>query len=176
LRVSATSQDIPERRILIGRVVGVFGVRGELKLESYTDPPGALLRYQPWIFAHNGVQSPLTGVRGRDNARGVVATVPGIADRDAAQAMVGGEIWVARSALPKSKPGEYYWVDLEGLQVVTTDGVDLGHVSHLFATGSNDVLVVRGERERMIPFVLDRYVVSIDLDAGRMTVDWDPEF
>ena len=165
--MSATSQHSSERRVLIGRVVGVFGVRGELKLESYTEPTGALLRYQPWIFIHNAVESTLTGVKGRDNARGVVATVPDIADRDAAQALVGGEIWVARSALPKSKPGEYYWVDLEGLQVETPDGTNLGHVSHLFATGSNDVLVVRGERERMIPFVLDQYVVSIDLDAGR---------
>lgn len=174
--MSATSRNSPERRVLIGRVVGVFGVRGELKLESYTDPPGALLRYQPWIFIHNQAESPLAGVRGRDNARGVVATVPGIADRDAAQALVGGEIWVARSVLPNSRPGEYFWVDLEGLRVETTDGTDLGQVSHLFATGANDVLVVRGERERMIPFVLDRYVLSIDLDAGRMVVDWDPEF
>jgi len=176
LRVSATSQQSPERRVLIGRVVGVFGVRGELKLESYTEPPGALLRYQPWIFVHNAVESQLAGVKGRYNARGVVATVPGIADRDAAQALVGGEIWVARSALPKARPGEYYWVDLEGMHVETIDGVDLGHVSHLFATGSNDVLVVRGERERMIPFVLDQYVISIDLDAGRIVVDWDPDF
>ena len=176
MRVSATSQHSPERRVLIGRVVGVFGVRGELKLESYTEPTGALLRYQPWIFVHNGVESVLAGARGRDNPRGVVATIPGVDDRDAAQALVGSEIWVARSVLPKSGPSDYYWVDLEGLRVETTDGVDLGQVSHLFATGANDVLVVRGEREHMIPFVLDHYVVSIDLDAGRMLVDWDAEF
>ena len=90
MRVSATSQHSPERRVLIGRVVGVFGVRGELKLESYTEPTGALLRYQPWIFVHNAVESSLAGVRGRDNARGVVATLPGITDRDAAQTLVGG--------------------------------------------------------------------------------------
>lgn len=174
--MSATSQQSPERRVLIGRVVGVFGVRGEIKLASYTEPPGALLRYQPWIFVHNATESPLDGVRGRDTNRGIVATMPGISDRDAAQTLVGGEIWVQRSVLPAPKQGEYYWVDLEGLQVQTTDGVDLGQVSHLFATGSNDVLVVRGERERMIPFVLDQYVISIDLDAGRMVVDWDAEF
>ena len=176
LRVSAISPLSPERRVLIGRVVGVFGVRGEIKLASYTEPHTALLRYQPWIFVHGGIESSLVGVRGRNTNRGIVASVPGIADRDAAQGLVGGEIWVGRSTLPAPNPGEYYWVDLEGLQVATVGGVDLGRVSHLFATGANDVLVVQGDRERMIPFVLEQYVMSIDLDAGRMVVDWDAEF
>jgi 16S rRNA processing protein RimM len=79
--------------------------------------------------------------------------------------------------LPQPRPGEYYWADLEGLEVVNVDAVPLGRVSHLFSTGANDVLVAKSEeRERMIPFVVDQYVRDVDFDAGRIVVDWDPEF
>ena len=79
--------------------------------------------------------------------------------------------------MPAPKPGEYYWSDLEGLEVVTVEGVALGRVSHLVATGANDVLIVKGaERERLIPFLVGQYVTKVDLDADRLTVDWDPEF
>ena len=90
--------------------------------------------------------------------------------------MHGTEIYVARSALPPPKPDEYYWVDLEGLDVKTTEGVVLGQVSHLFSTGANDVVVVRGDRERMIPFVQPDFVKSVDFEANLVVVDWDPEF
>ncbi|KAG0754991.1 hypothetical protein G6F46_015549 [Rhizopus delemar] len=90
--------------------------------------------------------------------------------------MHGTEVYVARSALPPPKPDEYYWVDLEGLDVKTTEGVALGQVSHLFSTGANDVVVVRGDRERMIPFVQPDFVKSVDFEANLVVVDWDPEF
>ena len=165
------------RRILLGRVHGAFGVRGELKLESFTDPARAILRYQPWILrdAH-GRERELEDARGRETAKGLVATFPGVDDRDAAEALRGSEVWVPRSALPPPAPGEYYWVDLEGLRVVNADGTDFGTVSHLFSTGANDVLVATGERERMIPFLQPDYVVAIDFEAGVVRVDWDPDF
>ena len=106
----------------------------------------------------------------------LVATIPGVEDRDAADALRGAELFVPRAALPPPAAGEYYWVDLEGLRVVNTQGADFGVVSHLFSTGANDVLVARGDRERMIPFVTPDYVVSVDFEAGLVTVDWDPEF
>jgi 16S rRNA processing protein RimM len=166
-----------ERRILLGRVVGAFGVRGELKLESWTEPRLAIFKYQPWILrAPDGQETTLTGARGRDTGKHLVATFPAIDDRNVVEAMRGTEIFVARSALPPPSADEYYWVDLEGLDVHTVDGVMLGQVSHLFATGANDVLVVRGERERMIPFVRDDFVKSVDFDANLIVVDWDPEF
>lgn len=165
------------RRILMGRIHGAFGVRGELKLESFSDPPDAIFRYRPWTLrTAQGVERELDGARGRSTAKGIVMQMPGVDDRDAAEALRGSEIFVPRSALPPPKPGQYYWVDLEGLRVVNTAGVDFGTVSHLFSTGANDVLVARGERERMIPFLEPDYIVSVDFDAGLVTVDWDAEF
>src|SRR3546814_13307621 len=91
-------------------------------------------------------------------------------------ALRGTEVCVARSARPPPKPGEYYWVDLEGLRVVNREGIDFGRVSHLFSTGANDVLVAEGERERMIPFLQPEHVVSIVFESGVVTVAWASEF
>ncbi|PIQ36947.1 MAG: ribosome maturation factor RimM [Lysobacterales bacterium CG17_big_fil_post_rev_8_21_14_2_50_64_11] len=165
-----------ERLIQLGRVVGVFAVNGELKLESYTEPRSAIFRYQPWLLrSHQGERS-LAGVRGRDTGRNVVARFPDVDDREQAQAMIGTEIWVRRAQLPPPAAGEYYWVDLEGLAVETLAGVALGHISHMLATGANDVMVVAGERQRLLPFIIGQYVHAIDFAAGKVVVDWDPEF
>ena len=168
----------PGRRILLGRVNGAFGVRGEVKLESWTEPREAIFRYQPWILRDaQGNERELRGVRGKVSGKSLVATFPDVTDRDTVEAMRGTEIYVPRSALPPPSAGEYYWVDLEGMRVVTVEGVDFGTVSHIFATGANDVLVARdGERERLIPFVQPQYVTGVDFDAGVVTVDWDPDF
>ena len=166
------------RRILLGRVIGAFGVRGEVRLESWTEPRGAIFRYQPWTLrdAH-GNERELRGVQGRESGKHVTAHFPDVTDRDGAEALRGIEIYVPRSALPPPKPGEYYWADLEGLRVVNTEGADFGTVSHMLATGANDVIVVHdGEHERMIPFVQPQYVTGIDFEAGVITVDWDPDF
>ena len=166
------------RRILLGRVHGAFGVRGEIKLESFTVPPSSILDYQPWTLSDaRGQDSTLDGVRARVSPKGLVATFPGIEDREAAEALKGVEVYVERARLPPPAAGEYYWIDLEGLRVLNLDGVDFGQVSHLFSTGANDVLVTRGaERERMIPFVVPDYVVSVDFDARVVTVDWEADF
>ena len=167
----------PEKFVLLGKIVGIHGVRGELKLESYTEPRTQIFRYQPWLLRSASGEKQIDECHGRAQGKGLVAGLPGIADRDAAAALVGTEIWVARSALPQAKPGEYYWSDLEGVEVMTVAGVSLGKVSHLVATGANDVLVVKdAERERLIPLLVGQFVTKVDLDAGCITVDWDPEF
>lgn len=166
-----------QRRILLGRIVGAFGVRGQIKIESWTEPRDAIFRYQPWILRDaSGNERELSGARGRESGKHLVAEFPGVTDRDAVEAMRGIEIEVPRSALPPPRPGEFYWVDLEGFRVVTVEGVELGSVSHLFSTGANDVLVVRGDRERMVPFVEPDFVRSVDFEAGLIQVDWDPDF
>jgi len=167
----------PGRSVRVGRIVGVYGVQGWVKLESWTEPRMRIFDYQPWQLTAPGIDQEVRNVEGRQQGKGIVARLPGIDDREGAAALMGTEITVSRELLPAPAPGEYYWTDLEGLEVVTIDDVPLGQVSHLFATGANDVMVVRSaDKERLIPFVQGSYVRTVDIPAGRMVVDWDPEF
>ena len=160
----------------VGRIVGVHGVGGWVKIESFTEPRLRIFAYRPWRLKQAESEIEIESAQGHEQGKGMVAKLPGCDDREAAVAVIGAEIRIPRSALPKPKRGEFYWADLEGLEVVTVDGVPLGKVSHLFATGANDVLVVRGERERLIPYVTGQFVKKVDLDGGRITVDWDVDF
>ncbi|HRQ65984.1 MAG TPA: ribosome maturation factor RimM [Xanthomonadaceae bacterium] len=160
----------------MGRVVGVHGIAGLVKIESYASPREAIFRYRPWIMRLGGVERVVEEPRGRVQGKGLVAELPGCADPAAARAQYGAEIEVPRSALPPLAKGEYYWIDLVGLRVINLEGIELGAVARLFATGANDVMVVRGERERLLPFVQGPYVKKVDLAAGEILVDWDPEF
>lgn len=168
----------PGRRVPVGRIVGVFGVRGEVKLESWTEPRERIFDYQPWLLeSAPGKFDTVDKVRGRKQGKGLVASLPGMEDRDQAVLLVGKDIFVDRGQLPPPAEGEYYWADLEGLEVFTTEGALLGRVSHLVATGANDVLVVRGgSKEHLLPFVMEHYVKEVDIPAGRIVVDWDPDF
>lgn len=165
-----------ERRILLGRVVGVHGVQGWVKLESHTQPRQNILQYLPWTLRHRGVEHPVAQVHGRMQGQRLLAHWPELEHRDQAETVIGAEIWVPRSSLPSPSPNEYYWVDLESLRVVGAGGFDFGHVSHLFSTGANDVMSVRGERERLIPFIRGDVIKRVDFEAGLIEVDWDPEF
>lgn len=166
------------RRVVLGRIVGLHGVRGELKLHSYTEPVERIFSYTPWrLQAADGRELELRQPRGRQHGKALLFSLPGVSDRDAAAVWLEAEISVARGALPPPRPDEWYWTDLEGLEVVTLEGVSLGRISHLMATGANDVMVVRdAERERLLPFVTGQWVKQVDLGAGRITVDWDPAF
>ena len=113
---------------------------------------------------------------GREQGKTLIARLPGLGDRDTARSLIDTEIAVYRDQLPEAANGEYYWSDLVGLSVVTVQGEELGTVERLIETGANDVLVVTGDRERLVPFVVGRYVKSVDLGAGRIEVDWDPDF
>jgi 16S rRNA processing protein RimM len=165
------------RRVRVGRIVGLYGVQGWVKLESWTEPRIRIFDYQPWQLSAPGLEREVQGIEGRAQGKGLVARLPGVDDRDGAAALVGCEITVSRDLLPPPARGEYYWTDLEGLDVFTVDNTALGTISHLFATGANDVMVVRlADRERLIPFVQGQYVQSVDLEGRRLVVDWDPEF
>jgi 16S rRNA processing protein RimM len=158
--------------IVLGRVAGVYGVRGWVRVFSDTDPRDNILRYAPWLL--NGTLHRV--LEGRKHGKGLVVRLEGCDDRDQAAALVGQAISIYRDQLPAPRPDEFYWADLEGLSVETLNGEPLGRVSHLFSTGANDVLVIKGERERLLPFVWDDVVKDVDFDAGVMRVDWDPDF
>ena len=165
-----------EKRVLLGRIAGLFGVKGWVKVFSYTEPRANIAVYAQWDLQHDARRMSATVEACEAQGKGIVAKLAGVDDRDAAALWVGAEISVLRETLPEPGPGRYYWADLEQLEVRTVSGVSLGRVHHLLATGANDVLVVRGERERLIPFVEGQAVKKVDLDQGIITVDWDAEF
>jgi len=162
--------------IVLGRISGLFGVKGWIKIYSYTDPREGILDYSPWYIKRDGVWQTRELSSGHLQGKGVVAHLRGCDDRDRAAELIDCEIAVRREQLPELAENEYYWSDLQGLRVVNLEGVELGEVSHLFDTGANAVLVVKGERERLIPYTWGQAVCEVDLLAGRMLVDWDPEF
>ncbi|MCB1602016.1 MAG: ribosome maturation factor RimM [Xanthomonadales bacterium] len=161
----------------MGRIHGAHGVRGSLMVASFCEPPGRLLDFKTWWLRRDDGAQAVKLLRGSVSTKGLIADLEGISDRDTAAALKGVEIAVDRQLLPALRKQQYYWADLEGLQVLNQDGVDFGRVDHLFSNGAHPILVVRdGERERLIPFVMDHHVLSVDLDAGRIQVDWDADF
>jgi len=165
-----------DEMVILGRVSGLFGVRGWVKIHSDTSPREGILGYKQWYLKGMDGWWQAKLLAGRTQGKGVVAHLVGYEDRDQAATLVGLDIAVRREQLPALAPGEYYWADLEGLRVENVEGVGLGVVSHLFETGANDVLVVKGERERLIPYTWGEAVREVDLESGRLIVDWDPDF
>ena len=134
----------------------------------------AIFEYQPWLLGEECSQ--FNDVDGRKQGKGLLALLPGVEDREQAASLVGQQIFVGRDQLPATATDEYYWTDLEGLEVQTLKGEVLGRVERVLETGANDVLLIKGEREHLVPFVQGQYVTRIDLDGGLMVVDWDAEF
>jgi 16S rRNA processing protein RimM len=171
--------------IVVGKISSPYGIKGWVKLFSYTDPVENILQYQPWFIKQQGIWKKVAIEQGRIHGKILVAHIETVNDRDSAEQLKGCEIAILRAQLPAAKPGEYYWIDLIGLQVINQQGIELGVVDHLMETGANDVLVVRGdtkqgnkhgESERLIPFVLDLFVKSVDLENKTIHVDWDADF
>lgn len=162
--------------VTLGRILGPWGVEGWIKVLSFTDPLENIVNFPSWILCRSGKRRVERVEDGRRHGNHVVAKLASSGDREAAAALAGAEIMVERASLAPCEEGEYYWTDLEGLRVLTSAGEELGRVERLFETGSNDVMVVRGERERLVPFIVDQVVRDVDLTAGRIVVDWDPSF
>lgn len=161
--------------IVVGRITGVYGVRGWVRLVSFTDPKDNLLAYQPWLIEERGEWRELRVHEVRPQGKGFVARVDDCVDRDEAARYAGLDLCMPADRLPQADEDEYYWFELEGLEVVNTQGVEFGKVDHLFATGANDVMVVKdGQRERLLPFVAD-VIVEVDRGGHLIRVDWDPE-
>jgi 16S rRNA processing protein RimM len=169
--------------VTLGKVGAVYGIKGWLKIHSFTDDQEAILDYFPWsLKLGNKIQSvDITDWRKHNN--GLVVKVAGIDDRDVAQKLVGSEIFVSEEALSDLPEGEFYWRDLIGMAVVTDKGYDLGRVSDIMETGANDVLVVKanlkdgfGKKERLIPYLMDQVILSISAEDKQICVDWDPGF
>ena len=163
------------RRVVLGAIAGPHGTRGWVRIRSVTEPPENILRYAPWHVGRNGHWSAVGVAEGRVQGRGVIVRLDDCRDRDDALGYRGCDIAVWRSQLPLLEDGEYYWADLVGLRVATAGGVELGEVEWMMETGANDVMVVRGESERLIPFLPGTVVRSVDVGRGAIVVDWHPD-
>jgi 16S rRNA processing protein RimM len=175
MRSKATRAVAPtdSKPLVLGRISGLYGVRGWVKVHSYTDPREAILKYGSWLLEQDGVWQETSVAEGRKQGKTVVARLVDVTDRDLAATYVGTMIGVARADLPATDSGEYYWTDLEGLQVVHTDGRALGKVAYILATGANDVLVIQGDQEILVPFVKDDVIKDVDFAKGIISVDWE---
>ena len=157
----------------MGRISGLFGVQGWVKVYSYTEPREAVLNYDRWLLDRRDGWREARVAEGQRHGKTIIARLDGYVDRDQAAELIGVNIGIPRDELPDTSPGQFYWSDLEGLKVVQRDGGELGTVSHLLETGAHDVMVVAGDKERLIPFVMDKVVLGVDLDKGEIEVDWE---
>lgn len=178
-----TASETGPELVTVGRILSVYGVKGWVKVFSYTDPKEQIFRYLPWfLLGADGAQE-ITLLEGKPHAKGLVALIDGVADRDAALAgLVGKEVAVLQSVLPKSHGDTFYWRDLVGLRVINEKDEDLGLIVEMLETGANDVMRLQGddqsvdERERLLPWAPDEVVMEVNLADGKLRVDWDAEF
>ncbi|MDD2723555.1 MAG: ribosome maturation factor RimM [Methylovulum sp.] len=168
---------MPDKELInVGEISGVFGIKGWVKVFSYTDKRENILRYAPWLLKKADETKTVNVLEGALQGGAVVARLDGINDRDQAAALMGWTIFIRFGQLPKTAEDEYYWSDLIGLTVETVEGIPLGNVENLLETGANDVVIVKGERDRAIPFLQGQTIIRIDLPSQKMIVDWDPDF
>ena len=172
-----------ENQITLGKVGAVYGIKGWLRIHSFTDESEAILDYFPWSLKLGNNTRTVDITDWRKHNKGLVVKIGGIDDRDDAQALVGSEILINESSLPELSQDDYYWRDLIGMAVVTNKGYDLGVVSDMLETGANDVLVVKAnlndgfsKKERLIPYLFEQVVESVSIENKQICVDWDPGF
>jgi len=185
------SPQADSEKLLLGKISGVFGVKGWVKVFSETEPRENIVSYSPWYLLINKRWQAFKLLDGKKHGKSVVALLEGVDDRDQAEALKGASIAINPSQLPETSETEFYWRDLKGLQVFNPAGYEFGKVVDILETGANDVLVVRSAelkesnnnakgrqkyREFLIPYIWQQVILSVDLDTSRLEVDWEPEY
>jgi 16S rRNA processing protein RimM len=162
----------------VGKISGAFGVKGWVKIYSFTDPRENILSYSPLYLSRKGEWVEVKVVEGRLQGKGVVMSLDGVTDRDQVLPLVGVELAIAKTQIKPAGKDEYYWSDLIGMSVVNSQNEQLGQVDSLLENGAHDVLVVlnKDKTERLIPFVLNDIVELVDLDNKVIRVDWKSDY
>lgn len=171
----ATSEEF----IPVGKISGAFGVKGWVKVYSFTEPRANILEYSPLFLSRQGEWIEIKVSGGHLQGKGVVMGIANVTDRDQVQPLIGSELAIKKTQLEPVDEDEFYWTDLMGLSVENLQGENLGVVDHLLETGANDVLVVKEKgqkQERLIPFVMDEIVTLVDLDNKLIRVDWEKDY
>ncbi|AEY00697.1 16S rRNA-processing protein RimM [Oceanimonas sp. GK1] len=169
--------------VIVGRLGAVYGIKGWLKVNSFTEQPDGIFDYQPWLIKDGKGWREIQVTGWKRHNKSLICKLADIDQREDAQALTGADIAVSAEALPSLPADEFYWRDLVGCRVSNTQGYDLGVVSQLMETGSNDVLVVKanandafGQRERLIPFLEQQVIKSVNIQDRIIEVEWDPDF
>lgn len=172
-----------ENLIIVGKLGSSYGIRGWLRIFSFTEDPESIFDYTPWYIQRAGEWQEIIVESYKPHNQDMIVKLDGIDDRDLANTLTNIEVYVDAEKLPELNNGDFYWKDLIGCRVKTVNGYDLGQVTELMETGSNDVLVVKanlkdafGATERLIPFVEEQFIKSVDLKTKIIEVDWDPAF
>ena len=159
--------------IILGKIAGVYGVKGWVKVISYSRPMENIFQYPEWQLVTDEGNKTVAIEDGKQHGKGLIAKFAGLDDRDEAKQLFGMQIAVARDELPALPDGEYYWHDLIGLRVSNQNDEDLGEITEIHETGANDVLEIKGQQRYLIPLIYDVFVIEVKLDAGQMIVDWE---
>lgn len=166
-----------DKLVILGRINGLYGVRGWLKIYSYSRPKENIFAYSPWLLKLAPEDWQECRVKAwKTQGKGLIAQIEGVTDREDASRYLGLELAVARAAMPVLADDEYYWCDLLGLEVLNQDSLVLGRITEIKETGANDVIVVEGEGRYLIPMLKGSVVKTVDLEKGKMLVDWDGEY
>lgn len=160
--------------VVLGRIGAPFGVQGWVRVASYTEPPERIADYSSWQLVRDGRVERRRVLEWQRAGRGVAVRLEGVATRPDAQGLTGCEVRVGRDELPPTASGEYYWHDLIGLEAVNPAGERLGRVDGILDLPAHPVLTLAGDRERLVPLVRER-LVHVDLESGRVTLDWHPD-
>ena len=167
---------LPDNLLLVGKVGAAYGIKGWLHIHSFTDPIDNLFTYSPWFIQSGNTWREVLFDDAKVHNQGTVAHIKGCNDRTTAQRFTGAHIAVARDNLPEQDGHQFYFRDLEGLKVRNQQGIEFGTVDHLFETGANDVMVVKGDKRRLIPFLSGQTIIDVDIPNACITVDWDAKF
>ena len=169
--------------IVVGTLGAVYGVKGWMRINSFTETMDSIFHYSPWFIQVGGSLQELKVINWRPHTKSYVAQLEGINSPEQAQRLVNQEILIDTHQLLDLDEGDYYWKDLMGCEVINLDGYHMGVVTEILETGSNDVLRVKankkdayGKQERLIPFVDEQFIVAIDLHTKKIQVNWQPDF
>jgi 16S rRNA processing protein RimM len=179
MEVHAAGTSTSGEMISLGRISAAYGIKGWIKVYSFTDPIENILSYRPWYLIRGKGWEEVEVLDSRRQGKGIIAQLANCETRDDVEGFLGTEIAIPASLLAELDDGEYYWTQLQGLAVTNTEDQRFGVVNHLLKTGANDVLVVRADEasmdtdERLIPYLMDKVIKSVDLEAGKIIIDWD---
>ena len=171
----SSAPQLNDKKLLVGKINGFFGLQGWVKVFSYTSPRSNILNYSPWSIKSEDIFQEIDVIKGREQSKTIVAHIKGIDNREDSQKFIGKDVYIDKEQLPELKEGEYYWHELIGFKAINKNQENLGVVDYFVETGANDVLVVRGKKEHWIPYI-EPFLISIDSQNKEILVEWDKDF